>query len=144
MPSSPDTSERLRELEREAPISRRGKWKRLGDRIYLCGTLGAEFDAWQRRLAAVSAADAYFSQQIGLDAVESVMDDLEAQARVTLEPGERMLPRWSPGYGDKPLAMSREILETLDATRLLGVSLTDSLLLVPSKSVTAVCDIVRG
>ena len=52
------------------------------------------------------------------------------------------MPRRSPGYGTMPLELSREILAKLDATRRIGVALTDSLLLVPSKSVTAICEIV--
>ena len=38
----------------------------------------------------------------------------------------------------------QEIVSKLDATRRIGVAVTDSDLLVPSKSVTAVCEIVRG
>jgi len=123
----------------------RGCWKRglLDGRgvVFLCGTLGTEFDAWQRRLAALSAADALFSQQIGLESVERQMDALEAEARAALAPGETLLPRRSPGYARLPLDLSRTILGELDATRRLGVALTDSLLLVPSKSVTAICEI---
>jgi hypothetical protein len=43
-----------------------------------------------------------------------------------------------------PLSMSREIVEKLEATRRIGVAVTDSDLLVPSKSVTAVCEITCG
>jgi len=42
-----------------------------------------------------------------------------------------------------PLSLSREIVSKLDATRRIGVAVTDSDLLVPSKSVTAICEIVR-
>ena len=132
---------RRRELEASAPLSPRGRWLREGEKVYLCGTLGAEFDRWQRRLAATSAADGYFAQRLGLDAVEREMDRLEAEVRRSLAPGEKLLPRRSPGYGDLPLGLSRDILAKLDAARQLGVSLTDSLLLVPSKTVTAVCEV---
>ncbi len=114
---------------------------REGNRVYLCGTLGAAFDVWQRRLAALSGADAYFSQQIGLDAVEREMDRLEAEARASLAEGEVLKPRRSPGYGEMPLSLSREIIDKLEATRRIGVAMTDSNLLVPSKSVTAICEI---
>ncbi len=129
-----------------APVERRGLWKREGDRVYLCGTLGAAFDRWQRARAAVSAAEAYESQRLGLVEVERLMDDLEAEARAAVEASgrERLRPRRSPGYGEMPLAFSREILEKLDATRRIGVALTDSLALVPTKSVTAVCEIGRA
>lgn len=128
-----------------APVERRGLWKREGDRVYLCGTLGAAFDRWQRARAAVSAAEAYESQRLGLVEVERLMDDLEAEARAAVEASgrERLRPRRSPGYGEMSLAFSREILEKLDATRRIGVALTDSLALVPTKSVTAVCEIER-
>ena len=151
-------SARRAALEREAPIVPRSVWKRtrLGDKdvVFLCGTIGAEFDAWQRRLSVLSAADALLSQQIGLAAVEKVMDELEERAREEVEgnreqgrgnreqgTGNRLKPRRSPGYGDLPLALSRTILAELDAPRKIGVSITDSNLLVPSKSVTAICEI---
>jgi len=127
-----------------SPIVRRGIWKREGDRVYLCGTLGAEYDRWQRARAAVSAAEAYAAQTAGLDEIERLMDELEAEARAALAPGETLLPRRSPGYGDLPLELSREIIEKLDATKRVGVSLTKSLLLAPSKSVTAICRVDKG
>lgn len=138
-----NTTRRKAELAREAPISPRARYFREGDRVFLCGTIGANFDAWQRRLSVLSAADALFAQEIGLAAVERVMDDLEAEVRKTLMPGERLMPRRSPGYGALPLALSREILQKVDAPRRLGVSMTASDLLVPAKSVTAICEVVR-
>ena len=147
MESSPEVASRRAELEREAPVAARGTWKRTrldgADVVLLCGTIGAEFDRWQRRLSVPSAADALLSQRIGLAAVEKVMDDLEAKAKVEVEgEGRKLLPRKSPGYGDLPLELSRAILDELDAPRKLGVSITDSDQLVPSKSVTAICEIV--
>ena len=145
MDSSPEVIQRRAELEREAPIAARSTWMRTRldgrDVVLLCGTIGAEFDAWQRRLSVLSAADALLSQQIGLAAVERVMDELESKAKSEVE-GRKLMPRKSPGYGDLPLALSRKIINCLDATRKIGVSVTDSDLLVPSKSVTAICEIV--
>ena len=146
MDLSPEVTARRAELEREAPIAARGTWTRTRlkgvEVVFLCGTIGAEFDAWQRRLSVTSAADALLSQQIGLDAVEKVMDELERKAKAEVEgEGRKLLPRKSPGYGDLPLELSREIINRLDATKKIGVSITDSNLLVPSKSVTAICEI---
>ena len=146
MESSPEVTARRAALEREAPVVPRSIWKRTrlkgADVVFLCGTIGAEFDAWQRRLSVLSAADALLSQRIGLDAVERVMDGLEEEIRKEVEvEGKRLKPRRSPGYGDLPLGLSRTILTELDAPRKIGVSITDSDLLVPSKSVTAICEI---
>ena len=146
MDSSPEVAARRTELEREAPIAARSTWMRTRlkgvEVVFLCGTIGAEFDAWQRRLSVTSAADALLSQQIGLDAVEKVMDEVEEKANAEVEvEGRKLLPRKSPGYGDLPLSLSREIINSLDATKKIGVSITDSDLLVPPKSVTAICEI---
>jgi len=46
--------------------------------------------------------------------------------------------RFSPGYGDYPLEKQREVVKILNTEKKLGLSLTDSLLLNPTKSVTAV------
>ena len=55
-----------------------------------------------------------------------------------LKEGETLVSRYSPGYGDWPLEAQRRLFELLDAPRKAGVSLTDSLLMVPSKSVSAI------
>ena len=41
------------------------------------------------------------------------------------------------------LGLNREIVERLDAAKRIGVSFTDSLTLLPSKSVTAVCEVEK-
>ncbi len=46
--------------------------------------------------------------------------------------------RFSPGYGDLPLEMQTDILHTLSANLNIGLSMTDSFLLTPTKSVTAI------
>lgn len=57
-----EAKRRLDALAREAPVDAKGVWMRDGGRVLLCGTIGPAFDAWQRRLAALSGADTYFSQ----------------------------------------------------------------------------------
>lgn len=106
--------------------------------VYLvCTTIGAGFDALQRRTAAKSASDAFVLQAIGAAAIEAWTDKVENEIRRGLAPGERLTPRYSPGYGDWPLEAQRDIMSMLDAPRTAGVSLTGTLLMVPSKSVSA-------
>lgn len=113
------------------------------DAFLACGTLGAGIDAFQRRIAICSAADALIVLAIGAAFVERVMDGIEEAIKEELLPGESLVSRYSPGFGDFPLAAQRKILAMLDASRKIGVSLTDSLLLVPSKSVSAVIGVRR-
>ncbi|MBQ7760874.1 MAG: Vitamin B12 dependent methionine synthase activation subunit [Clostridia bacterium] len=51
-------------------------------------------------------------------------------------------PRFSPGYGDFSIEHQRSILSVLDAYKNVGITLTDSLMMIPSKSVTAVVGIL--
>ena len=113
--------------------------------VYLaCGTIGASFDAWHRRISVKSSADALIAQAVGAAAIEKVMDSIEDDIRSELAPGEALVTRYSPGYADFPLAEQRTLLGLLDSARKAGVSLTDSLLMIPSKSVSAVIGVKKG
>ena len=107
--------------------------------VYLvCGTLGTGFDALLRRVSVKSAADTLVLQAVGTAAIEEWMDGIEEAIRGELALGETLVRRYSPGYGDFPLEAQRELLGILDTPRTIGVSLTDTLLMAPSKSVSAV------
>lgn len=49
-----------------------------------------------------------------------------------------MRPRFSPGYGDFSILHQREFLGLLEAGKRIGLSMTESSMLTPTKSVTAV------
>ncbi|MEW6685962.1 MAG: vitamin B12 dependent-methionine synthase activation domain-containing protein [Candidatus Edwardsbacteria bacterium] len=76
-----------------------------------------------------------------LDAIGSVAaDDLAAQLHRLIflrakDEGYRVTGRFSPGYGDLSLILQKEILKILKAEKI-GVSLTESFMLVPRKSVS--------
>ena len=53
-------------------------------------------------------------------------------------PGLYLTDRFSPGYGDLPLTVQQSLCGALDVTRRLGVSLTDTCLMNPQKTVTAI------
>lgn len=55
----------------------------------------------------------------------------------------RTKPRFSCGYGDFALECQKGILDFLDAYRKIGVSLSDSFMMTPTKTVTAVVGIVK-
>ncbi len=105
-------------------------------------TLGAPFDgmlrAWQYRdMARAVMLDAY-----GSACVEAAVDEVESEI-ASAQPGWYLTDRFSPGYGDVPLALQPSLLSATDAARRVGVSVTDSLLLTPMKSVTAVIGLSR-
>ncbi|MFR1565938.1 MAG: methionine synthase [Christensenellales bacterium] len=106
-------------------------------------TAGHALDAEIRRLAAVDMAMAVALDAAGTAAVESAADEAEVLLRSELK-GAELTPRFSPGYGDMPLSFGRDIIKLTEAERYLGVTLTESDTLLPSKSVTAVIGIKGG
>lgn len=53
-------------------------------------------------------------------------------------------PRFSPGYGDFDLAHQKDIFRVLDLQRRMGMTLTENLFMLPSKSITAVCAVTSS
>ncbi len=71
-------------------------------------------------------------------AVEQAADELEkAIARVAAKESLKMRWRFSPGYGDWQLENQKKFFYVTGAPEI-GMSLTESLMLVPRKSVTAI------
>ena len=103
----------------------------------LACTLGAAFDARLRAVQARDMAKAVLTDGCGSAWVEAGCDEAEGELSERL-PGRFLTDRFSPGYGDLSLDMQPALCAALDAGRRLGLSVTDSLLLNPSKSVTAV------
>lgn len=103
----------------------------------LACTLGAAFDARLLALQARDMARAVIWDACGSAFVESGCDAAEEEIAARL-PGRYRTDRFSPGYGDLPLSLQPDICAALDAGRRLGVHVTESLLLNPVKTVTAV------
>jgi hypothetical protein len=70
--------------------------------------------------------------ELGADAAE------DAIIAAAAERGLATTWRFSPGYGDLPLAVQPALLQALDAGKRLNLRLTPQMMMVPSKSVTAV------
>lgn len=98
--------------------------------LLFCATCGVYFD---RKIASVQhrPSHAVIWDAIGTAAIEQLCDVFCNEMKTTS-------PRFSPGYGDLPLSFQSDMLQWLNASQLLGVGLTDSLLITPTKSVTAI------
>ncbi len=148
----------------EFPVSMDGEWVDLGFTrsrsedlrralscaagvIVFSATVGIEMDRLIARYSRISPAKALLFQAIGAERVESLCARFEKDMRKEYQPsGWKIRPRFSPGYGDIPLSMQRDILNVLDASRQIGVTLNESLVMSPTKSVTALMAItpLRG
>jgi hypothetical protein len=108
-----------------------------GEILLFACTAGAETDRRIARAKLQSPAKGLLMHAIGAQQVEGACDRLCRQL-AELFPDRQLTDRYSPGYGDLPLAMQREVFAALDCERTIGVTLTESLLMTPSKSVTAI------
>lgn len=104
--------------------------------LLLC-TLGAPFDLMLRRYQARDMASAVILDACGSAYVESGCDAAEEEIR-SLIPEMYLTDRFSPGYGDLPLELQDDFVRVLDGRRRLGVAVTESKLMIPGKTVTAV------
>ncbi len=115
------------------------------ERILLFGaTLGSRVDVLLQRYGRLQMSKAVVLEAASVTMLESWCDwKNELLRREFQEKGWYMRPRFSPGYGDFPLECQRGVDRALELGKRIGVTLTDSLLMVPSKSVTAVMGLSR-
>lgn len=138
----------------EFPITRRGGVLELGfssvsskslqknlegcDKIILfAATVGIEIDRLIARYSVTIPSKALIFQAIGAERIEALCDMFcDEMSR------ERTLcPRFSAGYGDLPIETQRDVFRALDCPRKIGLTLNESLLMSPTKSVTAIVGI---
>lgn len=110
--------------------------------LLLAATIGPSCDMLVRRAAVKSAVDAAVYQAAGAAAIEAFLDSENDRLRKEYEADDLYLrPRFSPGYGDLKLDHQKDWFRLLDISKQAGIELTDSLLMVPTKSVTAIIGI---
>ena len=110
--------------------------------VLLACTLGLSFDAFLAREQARSMAAAVILDACGSALVEQGCDEAEAEIASRF-PGYYFTDRFSPGYGDLPLSLQKDLCAALDAQRRLGIYLNVSMLMTPQKSVTALIGLSR-
>ncbi len=107
--------------------------------ILLAVTLGFAIDRHISTEGHASPYRALLLDACASAAIEDLADHATEQARaLLLKKPHSVTFRFSPGYGDLPLALQPKLLELLDARRLLGLTVGRALLLSPIKSVTAI------
>ena len=107
--------------------------------VLFAATAGPSCDMLVKRAAVTSSAYASCCQAAGAAAIEAYCDLINDKIKDEYEAkGLYARPRFSPGYGDLALSHQKDWFRLLDITKITGIELTDSLLMVPTKSVTAI------
>lgn len=113
--------------------------------ILFAATIGLEMDRLIARYSRLQPVKGLMFQAIGTERVEALCDAFCADlCREAAARGESLRPRFSPGYGDLPLELQKDIFRELDCSRKVGLSLNGSLLMSPTKSVTAIVGVADG
>lgn len=105
--------------------------------ILLAATLGIQADLLVDRTQKRDLTNALILDALANAAVEQVCDQAEQFIHETI-PERFFTWRFSPGYGDFPLSAQTALLSRLNAARMLGITTTDTFLMTPKKSVTAI------
>ena len=105
--------------------------------LVFAATVGIGLDRAITRFGHTSPAQALCLQAIGAERIEALCDAFVHEMGLT----HSLRPRFSPGYGDLSLAVQRELFALLSPHRHIGLTLTDELLMSPTKSVTALAGI---
>lgn len=100
--------------------------------VLLAATLGAQTDQRIRRAEAVDMLRAAVLHACAAAMIEAYCDAVQASV-----PGAARA-RFSPGYGDFPLSGQGVLLQRTQASKRIGLHLTEAGMLVPVKSITAV------
>ena len=98
--------------------------------ILFGATIGIGMDQLIAKYGSLSPTKALLFQALGAERIEALCDCFCKEFALSR--------RFSPGYGDLPLSFQKDLFRVLDCSRKIGLTLNDSLLMSPSKSVTAI------
>ena len=104
------------------------------EKAYLfAATAGSESQRIIAKNSVISPLRGIVSDCVGSAAIEAFCDFINRSLGDT----DYLRPRFSPGYGDLPLTCQQTLLDFLEAKKTIGLALTESGMLTPVKSVTA-------
>lgn len=110
--------------------------------ILAAATLGTRTDLLLRRYSRTDMTRAVILQACAAARLEEYLDAWQEERKKELEEeGLYLRPRFSPGYGDFSIHHQKALLQRLEASKRIGLTMTDGYMLTPSKSVTALAGI---
>jgi hypothetical protein len=110
--------------------------------LLFAATLGSGVDLLLQRYGRFQVSRCVVLQAAAASMLETYCNQQNEKLKQEyLERGLYLRPRFSPGSGDFPLECQTALAGALELNKRIGITLTDSLLMAPSKSVTAVIGI---
>lgn len=110
--------------------------------VIFASTIGLEIDRLIFKYGKISPLKSLILQALGTERIESLCDDFcEFIKNEFKTQNLETTSRFSAGYGDFPLSFQKEIFSVLKPENKISLYLNESLIMSPSKSVTAVIGI---
>lgn len=107
--------------------------------VLFAATLGSGVDQLARKYNKIQMSKAVILQAVATALIEEYCDKVNEEISQAYElEGYYTRPRFSPGYGDFSLEHQKDVIKLLECPKKIGLTLTDSLIMMPSKSVTAI------
>ena len=104
----------------------------------LAATTGISSQRLIEKNSVISPIKGIVTDCVGSAAIEAFCDKINLSL---FDNPDFLRPRFSPGYGDLCIECQRKIVEFLRTDKNIGLALTESLMMVPKKSVTAIIGI---
>lgn len=105
--------------------------------ILMAATLSGFADRYISTAEISDMAKALIADSLCTAAIEQVCDTAEGEIISAMPKENYYTWRFSAGYGDLPLDIQPLILRILNAEKIIGLTINDSLIMLPRKSVTA-------
>ncbi len=109
--------------------------------VLFAATLGQGADTLVRKYSVTDVAMTSVVHCVGASLVENLCDEACEQLKNTIKGEHR--PRFSPGYGGLDISSQADFFKLLPVNKQLGVTLSDSFMMTPTKTVTAFIGIIK-
>lgn len=109
--------------------------------ILFGATLGVGADTLVRKYSITDSAMTSVVHCVGASMVENLCDKACEELKDIIKGDHR--PRFSPGYGGLDISSQADFFKLLPMTKQMGVSLSESFLMTPTKTVTAFVGITK-
>lgn len=112
--------------------------------VFFAATLGSGVDRLLQKYLKLQVSKAVVVQAAAAAAIEAYCNACQRKLeQEVIKEGLFVRPRYSPGYGDLALTVQGQFLELLQASKTVGIVLTEGDIMLPEKSVTAIMGLSR-
>ncbi len=113
--------------------------------ILMCATLGFNIEKNIRRYSYNDLTKGIIVDACATTSIEEICDLIQDNIlQEVCKEGKSLTMRYSPGYGDLDISANRDILNVLDAHRKIGVTVTNTGIMLPRKTVVALIGITNN